>query len=344
MHSSKVKEASPLMVIIAFTIVYLVWGSTYFFIHIAVQDIPPFLMGALRFFTAGLLMMGWCIYKKENLWEIKSFKPALVVAVLLLFMGNGSVIWAEQLLPSSLVAILISASPIWFVLLDKSKWKENFKSRETLAGLVIGFAGVILLFSEQARHSFSTSGSKLELFSLLVIVVGSLCWSGGSIYSKYNSGSSSATVSSTWQMLIGGMIFLIVSLAGGETKTFQLSTVSTGSWLALLYLIVMGSLAAYSAYVWLLQVQSATKVSTYAYVNPIVAVLLGVFFAGEKMSMTQITGLIIILGSVLLINLSKYRKKNPGLSAEPIQNLNIPTTKDQKTDLQKPLEKSIKDF
>lgn len=340
MQKSKI-QASPLMVVIAFAIVYLVWGSTYFFIHIAVQDIPPFLMGALRFFTAGILMMGWCMYKKEKLWEIKSFKPALVVAVLLLFMGNGSVIWAEQLLPSSLVAILISASPIWFVLLDKSQWKVNFKSRETLTGLLIGFAGVILLFSEQARHSLSTAGNNLEFFSLLVIVVGSLCWSGGSIYSKYNSGSASATVSSAWQMLIGGMIFLIVSLISGETQTFQPSAVSTGAWLALLYLVLMGSLAAYSAYVWLLQVQSATKVSTYAYVNPIVAVMLGVFFAGEKLSLTQITGLFIILGSVLLINLSKYRKKNVPDSDPKGRPINI--MKAEKQGFKKPLEQVIED-
>ena len=151
------KEASTLMVIIAFATVYLVWGSTYFFIQKAVHDIPPFIMGALRFFTAGLLLLAWCIYKKETLWNPKQFKTAAITGVLLLFIGNGAVIWAEQNLASSLVAVLVSAAPLWFVLLDVPKWKENFKSRPTITGLIVGFTGVILLFGERVATVLSTS-------------------------------------------------------------------------------------------------------------------------------------------------------------------------------------------
>lgn len=296
------------MVIIAFATVYLVWGSTYFFIQKAVQDIPPFIMGALRFFIAGILLMGWCIYKKENLFNARQLKVAVITGVLLLFIGNGAVIWAEQNIASSLAAVLVSAAPLWFVLLDAPKWKENFTSRPTIIGLLIGFAGVILLFSERVALALSSSGDAMQVTGLIVLVIGSMCWAGGSLFSKYK-GSGAATVNTMWQMLAAGVVFALTSLITNEWQGFQWQAVSTGAWLSVLYLITMGSLAGYSAYVWLLQVRPATQVSTYAYVNPVVAVLLGVFFAGEHMSLLQITGLAVILTSVLLINLAKQRKE-----------------------------------
>lgn len=302
------KEASTVMVVIAFATVYLVWGSTYFFIQKAVHDIPPFIMGALRFFIAGLLLLAWCIYKKEKLWNATQFKVAAITGVLLLFVGNGAVIWAEQSLASSLVAVLVSAAPLWFVLLDVPKWKENFKSRSTITGLIVGFAGVILLFSERVAAVLSTSQSVLQVAGLAVLVLGSACWAGGSLYSKYKGGGS-AIVNTMWQLLAAGMAFGVASLAGNEWKDFHWQYVSMSAWLSVVYLITMGSLAAYSAYVWLLQVRPATQVSTYAYVNPVVAVLLGVFFAGEHMTLLQVTGLAVILTSVLLINLAKQKKE-----------------------------------
>jgi len=302
------KEASTLMVIIAFAIVYLVWGSTYFFIQIAVHDIPPFIMGALRFFIAGILLLAWCIYKKEVLWNPKQFKTAAITGVLLLFIGNGAVIWAEQNLASSLVAVLVSAAPLWFVLLDFPKWKENFKSRPTITGLIVGFTGVILLFSERVATVLSTSQSMVQVGGLVVLIVGSMSWAGGSLYSKYK-GSGSPVVNTMWQLLAAGLAFGITSLAFNEWESFHWQSVSTSAWLSVVYLITMGSLAAYSAYVWLLQVRPATQVSTYAYVNPVVAVLLGVFFAGEHMTLLQLTGLAVILTSVLLINLAKQKKE-----------------------------------
>lgn len=302
------KEASTLMVIIAFATVYLVWGSTYFFIQKAVHDIPPFIIGALRFFTAGLLLLAWCIYKKEKLWNPQQFKVAAITGVLLLFIGNGAVIWAEQNLASSLVAVLVSAAPLWFVLLDAPKWKENFTSRPTIIGLVVGFAGVILLFSERVSAVLSTSQSMVKVAGLVVLILGSLSWAGGSLYSKYKGGGS-PIVKTMWQLIVAGIAFWITSFAFSEWKGFHWQSVSTGAWLSVVYLITMGSLAAFSAYVWLLHVRPATQVSTYAYVNPVVAVLLGVFFAGEHMTILQLTGLAVILTSVLLINLAKQRNE-----------------------------------
>jgi drug/metabolite transporter (DMT)-like permease len=300
------KNASPFVVIAAFATVYLVWGSTYFFIQKAIQEIPPFLMGALRFITAGLLLMIWCIIKGDRVWVWTSIKRAALTGLLMPFIGNGAVIWAEQSLPSSLVAVLVSAAPLWFVLLDKPKWKENFKSRETILGLIVGFIGVILLFGE--RIIGSAAGSGLQLLGLIILVVGSMSWAAGSLFSKYKEKSSSS-VNTAWQMIAGGVAFLPASLLDNEWSGFQWQTVTMQSWISLLYLILLGSIAAYSAYVWLLQVRPATQVSTYAYVNPVVAILLGAFIAGEKITLLQLVGLTVILTSVLLINLAKYRKE-----------------------------------
>ena len=308
MKATAKKEASTVMVVIAFTTVYLVWGSTYFFIQKAVRDIPPFIIGSLRFFTAGILLMAWCIYKKEKIANLRQIKVAAISGILLLFIGNGAVIWAEQNLASSLVAVLVSAAPLWFVLLDVPKWKENFTSRPTIIGLLVGFAGVILLFSERVSAALSASGGMAQVAGLGMLVVGSACWAGGSLYSKYKGGGS-AIVNTMWQLIAAGIAFFITSAATGEWKGFQWHQVSGTAWLSLVFLITLGSLAAYSAYVWLLQVRPATQVSTYAYVNPVVAVLLGVLFAGEHMSLLQLVGLAVILTSVLLINLSKHRKE-----------------------------------
>ena len=297
------------MVILAFATVYIVWGSTYFFIQRAVQELPPFIMGAMRFMLSGLILMGWCIYKGERIWNKEQFKIAAVAGLILLFAGNGAVIWSEKTLPSSLVAVLASATPIWFVILDRPKWKENLTSSSTVIGLCIGFIGVILLFSEKVSGVLTGSGHSLEMISLLVITLGSISWAGGSLYAKYYS-RGPATVNSAWQMLVAGFAFLPGSLLTSEWKGFHPQAISSGAWLSVLYLVFMGSLAGYSAYIWLLQVRPATQVSTNAYVNPVVAVLLGTLFAGEHMSGLQFLGLAVILTSVLLINLAKYRTSN----------------------------------
>ncbi|MBC7850351.1 MAG: EamA family transporter [Chitinophagaceae bacterium] len=307
MSNSIKKEVSPVAIIIAFAILYIVWGSTYFFIQVAVHEIPPFLMGALRFIAAGTLLFLWCVIKKERLFDRKQIKNSAITGFFLLFIGTGAVIWAEKTIPSSLFAVLIASQAIWLVVLDRRNWKANLQSRNTIIGLIIGFAGVILLFSESASKAMNTSSGGTSIVALLVLIVGTISWTAGSIYSKYNSSGSSA-VNSTWQMLTAGLIFLIGSFINNEWTAFDWAGVSTNSWLSVLYLVVFGSLAGFSAYVWLLKVRPVTQVGTHVYVNPVVAVLLGVLFAGETMTVIQVVGLAIILSSVLLINLAKYRQ------------------------------------
>ncbi|MGZ3889709.1 MAG: EamA family transporter [Mucilaginibacter sp.] len=304
------------MVVIAFTIVYLVWGSTYFFIRMAIHGMPPLLMGAMRFTTAGLLMLIWCIIKGEKIFIWRSLINSAIVGILLLGIGNGIVIWVEQTLPSAMVAILVSAAPIWFVLLDRQNWTVNFKSRSTITGLIIGFIGVILLFGEQLNGILTGNDVSLKIFPMLLLIIGSISWSGGSLYAKHHPSEGSAAVNVAWQMIIAGLLFVPGSLLNHEFTGLNLAQIPGQSWLALLYLILFGSIAAFSAYVWLLKVRSATQVSTYAYVNPVIAVILGVLFAGEHITLLQITGLVVILGSVLLINLAKYRHKKMAYQIE----------------------------
>jgi len=296
------------MVIVAFATVYLVWGSTYFFIQIAVQHFPPMILGAFRFLTAGILLLGWCLFKGEKIGTWQQIKPAIISGLMLLLVGTGAVIWAEKWLPSSLVAVLISSSPFWFIILDFPKWKENLTNRSVITGLIFGFIGVTLMFGEKVALAISSTHNTNEIIGLFILLIGTMSWAGGSLYSKYHSSGSTA-ISSSWQMLAAGTVFILGSLILQEWKGFEWQSVTPGSWLSLIYLIIFGSLAAYSAYVWLLQVRSAAQVSTYAYVNPVIAVLLGVFFAGEHMTLLQIGGLVVILTSVMLINLAKYRKE-----------------------------------
>lgn len=296
------------MVIIAFATVYVVWGSTYFFIQIAVQHFPPMILGAFRFLTAGILLLGWCLLKGERIGTWRQIQPAIISGLMLLLVGTGAVIWAEKWLPSSLVAVLISSAPFWFIILDFPKWKENLANRSIITGLIFGFVGVILLFGEKVAGAISSTGNRYEIIGLFILLIGTMSWAGGSLYSKYHS-SGSTTISSAWQMLAASAAFILGSFLLHEWKEFEWRSVTTGAWLSLLYLIFFGSLAAFSAYVWLLQVRSAAQVSTYAYVNPVIAVLLGVFFAGEHMTLLQMSGLVVILTSVLLINLAKYRNE-----------------------------------
>ena len=298
------RHAPVMLVVIAFATVYLVWGSTYFFIALSVQHIPPMLVGAFRYSLAGLLMLGYCLVRREKIFSWPVIRPAAVSGFLLLCGGNGCLIWAEQYIPSGLAAILLASGPVWFVLLDRRQWSENFHSVSTIAGLVVGFGGVLLLFGEQL-HGGVYAG--WHTVALAVLVCGSISWAAGSLYSKYRSAQVSNAVNAGWQMMAAGLIFIPASVVSGEWRHFDPAAVPFSSWAGIIYLVTMGSLVGYSAFVWLLQVRPATQVSTHAYVNPVVAVLLGVFFGGEHLSSLQLLGLVVILSSVLLINLVKYR-------------------------------------
>ncbi|HEY0977510.1 MAG TPA: EamA family transporter [Flavobacteriales bacterium] len=301
-------EPSRLKVYLAFAAIYIIWGSTYFGIREALTGFPPFMLGGLRFAGASLLMFAWCGQQRlpvraEGLWKV------LLTGFLLLFLGNGAVVWAQQTIPSSVVAITVAVAPLMFTLLDKPQWGVNFRSPATLLGVAAGIVGVWLLFSERLGAQLQGGGASAEGTALLVLAVGILAWPAGSLFSKYFPIALSNTASSAWQMLTGAVCFLVVSLLRGEWNGFDWSAVPLNAWIAEIYLLVFGSIIGFSAYVWLLQVRPATQVSTYAYVNPMVAVLLGTWLGNEVLGLHEIAGLVVILGGVLLINLAKYRKR-----------------------------------
>jgi len=309
MNNSGSKTPGSLSVILAFLTVYIVWGSTYFFIRQALYGFPPFLLGAIRFLVAGLFMMIWAVSKKENLFDRDTIKSAAISGFLILFVGNGTVIFVEQYVGTAWVAIIISAAPLWFVLYDKRHWKENFSSKSILTGLMLGLIGIFLLFLPNISSAYKTDRNPYEHIALFAVILSSMSWVVGSLYVKYKKTQAPATVNTSWQMFFAGLYFFVGAGLTGEFQSFKIASVSWQAWASLGYLIVFGSILAYSCYVWLMEVRSPAEVSTYAYVNPVVAVLLGVFLAAEHINSLQIAGLLVILISVLLINLNKYLKK-----------------------------------
>jgi len=309
---NKLKKTLPITVIIAYLLIYIVWGSTYFFIHIALQGFPPFILGAIRFTTAGILLLAWCAKRQEPIWNKQLIKTAAITGLLLLFVDMGLVMKAQQYLHSSLVAIVAASTAIWILLLDRKMWKVNFKSRHTIAGVLIGFIGVIVLFSEQLIRAFHTSGHTHQLWGMCLLILGTLTWASGSVYTKYGTLPQGVTfANAAWQMLVAGAAFWLAAWWNGDTTSFIVADVPSKAWFAIGYLIIFGSILAFTSYIWLLKVRPATEVSTHAYVNPLVAVFLGSTFANEPITLIQIAGLIIILSGVALINALKIKKAKP---------------------------------
>lgn len=298
---------SRLKVYLAFAAIYIIWGSTYYAIREALVGFPPFLLGGLRFLIAAVIMFAWCLATGQRIGPGRDLRDAAIAGFLLLFVGNGAVVWVERSIPSSVVAIVIAVAPLSFIVLDRKQWHVNFKSRSTLLGVVCGFAGVLVLFSGRIAEQVGSTSISPAFSSMLVLLCAIIGWPAGSLHAKYHPATLPNTVVSAWQMLTGAVCFLAVGAARGEVGMFHPAEVPFTAWAALAYLIVFGSIIGFSAYVWLLQVRPATQVSTYAYVNPVVAVLLGVFLGSEVLGWRELAGLAIILGGVLLINLARYR-------------------------------------
>ena len=309
MNHTGTKPVGSFSVILAFLTVYIVWGSTYFFIRRALNGFPPFLLGGIRFLLAAFLMMAWALWKKENLFDRATIKSASISGFLILFLGNGTVIFVEQYVGSAWVAIIISAAPLWYVLYDRPHWRENFQSKSILSGLFLGLIGIFLLFLPNFRQASNSAHNPYERLALFAVILSSMSWVVGSLFVKYNKTQAPAMVNTIWQLFFSGIYFFVGAGITGEFKQFSISAVSWDAWFSLSYLIIFGSIIAYSCFVWLMEVRSPAQVSTYAYVNPVVAVLLGVFLASEQINGLQIAGLLVILFSVMLINLNKYLKR-----------------------------------
>ncbi|HWJ89810.1 MAG TPA: EamA family transporter [Flavisolibacter sp.] len=305
-HSSH-PVAPKTLVIAAFAAIYIIWGSTYLGILLAIKTIPPFFMAGIRFFAAGLLLLIWGLFRGEKIPDLRSLSMIALSGILMLFIGNGAVTWVEQFLPSGLVAIIVATVPLWFVLLDRRQWKFYFSNKQIIAGLCIGFAGVILLFSGKAAGNLFSD--KMSFISLLVLLAGTISWTAGSLYAKYRKMNGSTLMKVSVQMIAAGVAFfaLAFTMETGDEKMIR--SISWQSILAVLYLIIMGSMVAYMAYMWLLSVRPASLVGTYAYVNPVVAMFLGWLIANETISTRQVIGLSVIIAGLIIVNISKEKKQ-----------------------------------
>lgn len=292
-------------VIIAYFLIYVVWGSTYYFIGVTLRALPPFLLGALRFTAAGLILLAWRYMQGEPVFRRSLIRKSVISGIVLLFIDMAVVMLAQRYLSSSLVAIIASSTAIWIMAFDAPMWKKNFRSPSVVIGVVIGFLGVAALYAEQLRPGEMGVHSE---YGVLILIFGCISWSLGTLYAKYRSSGEeevNAFAGTAWQMIFAGAAFWLVALVSGEASSTDLSSVPPYAWLSLAYLIVFGSILAYSAYIWLLKIRSATEVGTHAYVNPLIAVFIGMYFGKEHVTYIQMAGLAIILLSVLLVSRRK---------------------------------------
>jgi drug/metabolite transporter (DMT)-like permease len=302
-----------LQIVAAFLAVYIIWGSTYFAIKVAIQTIPPFLMAGFRFLVAGALVFGWLLLRGAARPKLVHWRSALILGGLLLFAGNGGVTWAEQYIPSGLAALIVATVPIYVALLDWIRPGGARPSVLRIVGLTIGFAGVALLIGPLATGGFSPA-----LFAAFVPLVGSLCWAAGTLYARSAKLPSNPLVGTGMEMLVGGVLLTAVGLALGEGSQIHPENFSLNSLLAFGFLVIFGSIIAFTSYIWLLGKVNPGRVSTYAYVNPVVAVFLGWAFANEAVTGRTLIAAAVILLAVMIITISPNRQREVK-PAEPQQ-------------------------
>ena len=297
---------------IALLALYIVWGSTYLAIRFAVETLPPFMHAALRFLISGAILYAWRRMAGDPAPTAGNWKSTAIVGTALLLGGNGLVAWAEQSVPSGIAALMISTSPFWLVLFESLRAGGSKPTWQGILGLVIGFGGVFILIGPA---EITGGEGSFDTFGVILLLLAPLFWSMGSIYARGADMPKSTLLSTGMQMLTGAVALCIVSVFKGEFSGFSLGDVSARSWWGLIYLITFGSLVGFVSYGWLLHNAPLSLTSTYAYVNPVVAVILGWLLAGEELNARIAIASAIIIGSVVLINGARQVK----VKTEPLQ-------------------------
>lgn len=303
-NPSQEKPGSPSSFLIwsAMISVYIVWGSTYLAIRFAVQTMPPFLMAGVRFLIAGsvLYLFRQAMGDPRPSW--KEWRSASVIGTFLLVGGNGGVVWAEQWVASGVAALLVGTAPLWMILIDMLHPDGRRPNRWSILGVGLGFIGIVILIdplqSVSSKETIDPTGAG-------VLVLASLLWSIGSLYSRQAKLPSSPLLGTGMEMLTGGLGLILLGILTGELGRVSLLSISRASWLGWLYLLVFGSWIGFTAYTWLLRSAPTPLVSTYAYVNPIVAVLLGYFLAEEVLTFRIFVSALMVVGSVALISITQ---------------------------------------
>jgi drug/metabolite transporter (DMT)-like permease len=306
---------TKIRIIVAFAALYLVWGSTYLGIRFAIETIPPFLMAGARFLLAGVIMfaIAWSQSACKSSWE--NWRVSLIVGACLLLAGNGGVTISEQYIDTGLAALIVAIVPIYIVILSWATGMAPKPAPIVWLGLVGGFLGVGILLGPALR--FSSNGGRHPAIGMSILLVSSFIWSAGSLYSRSAKHAASPFLTAAQQMLCGGLLLLLAGIVTGELQSFHPRSISMLSFASFIYLVIIGAVVGYTAYIWLLRHCDPAKVATYAYVNPIVAVLLGAAFAGETLSVRVLIADALIIGSVAIVITAQQLKvrAEPAISA-----------------------------
>jgi drug/metabolite transporter (DMT)-like permease len=287
--------------------IYVIWGSTYLAIRYAVESLPPFLMAGTRFLCAGAVMYAWRRASGDAAPSGREWRSAAIVGALLLVGGNGGVSWAAQRVASSVSSLLVSTLPLWMVLIDALRPGGQRPGWQTMVGVLVGFAGVVVLI----RPAQSSGGvGNVDLLGAAALILAAFLWSIGSLYSRTATLPASPLLATGAEMLTGGAGLCLLGTLSGQWGQLDWALVSARSLWGVAYLIVFGSLVAFSAYTWLLRVAPTPLVSTYAYVNPLVAILLGHFMAGEVLTARILIAAAVIVGSVALVTAARPTRPN----------------------------------
>lgn len=298
-------QSSPsrMKLLLAFASVYLVWGSTYLGIRIAIETIPPLLMAGIRFIIAGSTLYLWGVFRGHERPARSQWKSTAIIGLMLLLVGNGGLSWSEKLIPSGIAALLVAVSPLWFILLE---WMQGGikPTPGVFLGLFLGTFGIVVLIDPANL----VGGLSVNILGAVVLLGSSICWAVGSLYSRRAKLPSSPAFANGMEMLIGGVGLIVVSAVIGEWNSFHPESITIRSLLAVAYLIVFGSIIGFSSYVWLLHATTLARTSTYAYVNPIVAVIIGWLVAGETLSGRVLIAATLIIAAVAAITTLGTRK------------------------------------
>jgi drug/metabolite transporter (DMT)-like permease len=284
-------------ILLAFAIIYFVWGSTFLAIRVGVREVPPLILAAIRFSIAGLALYAWISARGEKQPTAREWRSASLLGLIIFVFDYGLLFWSEQRVPSGVAAVMLATIPVFMALSEIIFLRTQRLTLRLVVALLIGIFGVAVLMA----HSLNLGGAPVDKLGALALIFASISWSIASIFSRKLPLPPSKLMSSAAQMLTGGVLLTILAAALGEFHNFHPAVVSRAVWLSLLYLIVAGSIIGFTAYVWLLHHESPTKVGAYAYVNPIVAVLVGYFLGGEELTARTILGSLCILVSVIVI-------------------------------------------
>jgi len=290
--------------LLAFAIIYFVWGSTFFAIRVGVREVPPFLLAAVRFSVAGLILYAWMIARGERSPTRRQWRSVFLLAILIFVFDYGLLFWAEQRVPSGMAAVMLATIPVYMALSEIIFLRTQRLTVRLAVALLIGVGGVVVLVS----RSLNVGGAPIDRLGAAALLVAGISWSAAATLTRKLPLPPSKVMSSGVQMLAGGVMLALTAATLGEFRNFHPSAISRAAWLSLVYLIIFGSIVAFTAYVWLIHHESPTKVGTYAYVNPVVAVVIGYFLGGEPLGLRTILGTAFVLISVVVITTTGAQK------------------------------------